>query len=146
MNIPGFGPFKGNPKENAKQAGKKASELTSSAKSTLGYMHVGELAFDLPSLPGSNVKKTDLPDGPKPLSGTLDIGGGSDIAGQVFSYPSCLYAPTLLPCVYVSGLMPTQVFDLPSLPGSNLNKTHLPDGLKPLSGMLDIGGGSDIAG
>lgn len=46
----------------------------------LGYMHIGELAFDLPSLPGSNVKKTDLPDGPKfPVSG----GGGLGNSGQV---------------------------------------------------------------
>ena len=69
VNVPGFGPFKFNPKEDAKQAAKK---------SPLGFMHVGDLAFDLPSLPGSNVKKTDLPDGPK-----FDIGSGGDGAGQV---------------------------------------------------------------
>ena len=114
VNIPGFGPFKGNPKEDAKQAGKKASELTSSAKSSLGYMHIGELAFDFPSLPGSNVKKTDLPDGPKPLSGTLDIGGGSDVAGQVRVTRSCISTvlfPWCLGLCMGPGLMPafTQV-------------------------------------
>ena len=33
VNIPGFGPFKGNPKEDAKQAQKKASELGDKVKS-----------------------------------------------------------------------------------------------------------------
>lgn len=37
---------------------------------------------DLPNLPGANVSKDDLPDGPKPL-GKLDIGGGNS-AGQVW--------------------------------------------------------------
>ena len=54
VNVPGFGPFKFNPKEDAKQAAKK---------SPLGFMNVGELAFDLP---GSGVSKDDLPNNVKP--------------------------------------------------------------------------------
>lgn len=45
---------------DVKGAAEKAAK-----KSPFGYMHVGELAFDL-NLPGSNVKKTDLPNGVKP--------------------------------------------------------------------------------
>lgn len=33
-------------------------------KTPFGYMNIGDLAFDLP---GSNVQKSDLPDGPKNL-------------------------------------------------------------------------------
>ena len=50
-------------------------------KSPLGFMHVGDLAFDL-NLPGSNVKKTDLPEGVKPLGGspsTPDLPSSGDI-------------------------------------------------------------------
>ena len=54
VNVPGFGPFKFNPKEDAKQAAKK---------SPLGFMNVGDLAFDLP---GSGVSKDDLPNNVKP--------------------------------------------------------------------------------
>ena len=54
VNVPGFGPFKFNPKEDAKQAAKK---------SPLGFMNVGDLAFNLP---GSNVTKDDLPNNVKP--------------------------------------------------------------------------------
>ena len=42
-------------------------------KTPCGYMNVGDLAFDLP---GSNVKKTDLPDGPKNL---FSSGASSDL-------------------------------------------------------------------
>ena len=55
VNVPGFGPFKFNPKEDAKQAAKK---------SPLGFMNVGDFAFDLP---GSGVSKDDLPNNVKPL-------------------------------------------------------------------------------
>ena len=53
VNVPGFGPFKFNPKEDAKQAAKN---------SPLGFINVGDLAFDLP---GSNVSKDDLPNNVK---------------------------------------------------------------------------------
>ena len=48
-------------KPDVKGAAEKAVK-----KSPLGFMNIGELAFDL-NLPGSNVKKTDLPNGPKPF-------------------------------------------------------------------------------
>jgi len=50
-------------KPDVKGAAEKAVK-----KSPLGFMNVGDLAFEL-NLPGSNVKKTDLPNGPKPFGG-----------------------------------------------------------------------------
>ena len=48
-------------------------------KTPFGYMNVGDLALDLP---GSDVKKTDLPDGPKSLfssGATADLPSTSDL-------------------------------------------------------------------
>ncbi|KAL0040194.1 hypothetical protein WJX79_010904 [Trebouxia sp. C0005] len=86
-------------KPDVKGAAEKAVK-----KSPLGFMNIGELAFDL-NLPGSNVKKTDLPNGPKPFD-----------AGEV--------ATPNLP----------STDDLPSLPGNptdqvkdSLSQVGLPD-------------------
>ncbi|KAL3160430.1 hypothetical protein ABBQ32_010752 [Trebouxia sp. C0010 RCD-2024] len=105
VNVPGFGPFKFNPKEDAKQAAKK---------SPLGFINVGDLAFDLP---GSNVKKSDLPEGPKNLfsgAASADLPSASDL-------PS-----------------------LPSLPGNadkvqdSLNQVSLPDVASKTSDLADV--------
>ena len=58
-------------------------DLVDKAKKSLpfGQMHVGDLAFNS-QLPGSNVKKSDLPDGPKNLfSGDVkaDLPSASDL-------------------------------------------------------------------
>ncbi|DBA97915.1 hypothetical protein WJX82_003363 [Trebouxia sp. C0006] len=86
-------------KPDVKGAAEKAIK-----KSPLGFMNVGDLAFEL-NLPGSNVKKSDLPNGPKPFK-----------AGEV-NIPS-------LP----------STDDLPSLPGNpadqvkdSLSQVGLPD-------------------
>ena len=64
MQLPGADAGKPDVKGAAEKAVKK---------SPLGFMNVGELAFDL-NLPGSNVKKTDLPSGPKPFgAGDVNI-------------------------------------------------------------------------
>ncbi len=55
-------------KPDVKGAAEKAIK-----KSPLGFMNVGDLAFEL-NLPGSNVKKSDLPNGPKPFkAGEVNI-------------------------------------------------------------------------
>ena len=55
-------------KTDVKGAAEKAIK-----KSPLGFMNVGDLAFEL-NLPGSNVKKSDLPNGPKPFkAGEVNI-------------------------------------------------------------------------
>ena len=56
-------------------------------KSPLGFLQVGDLAFDF-NLPGSNVKKTDLPDGPKPLGGGSVSAPSLPSAGDLPSLPS----------------------------------------------------------
>ena len=58
-------------------------DLADKAKKSLpfGHMQVGELALDL-QLPGSSVKKTDLPDGPKNLfsgGAKADLPSASDL-------------------------------------------------------------------
>ena len=55
-------------KPDVKGAAEKAIK-----KSPLGFMNVGDLAFEL-NLPGSSVKKSDLPNGPKPFgAGEVNI-------------------------------------------------------------------------
>ncbi len=76
MQLPGADAGKPDVKGAAEKAVKK---------SPLGFMNVGDLAFEL-NLPGSNVKKTDLPDGPKPF-------GAGDI--NIPSLPSTDALPSL---------------------------------------------------
>ena len=64
LQVPGANAGKPDVGSAAKDAAKKTP---------FGYMNVGDLAFDLP---GSNVKKTDLPDGPKNL---FSSGASSDL-------------------------------------------------------------------
>ncbi|KAL0029389.1 hypothetical protein WJX77_003922 [Trebouxia sp. C0004] len=136
VNVPGFGPFKFNPKEDAKQAAKK---------SPLGFMNVGELAFDLP---GSNVSKDDLPNNVKPGDAAGLPKGPTAKPPSLPSLPKLPGADAGKPDVKGAaekalkksplGFMNVGelAFDL-NLPGSNVKKTDLPNGPKPF-GAGDI--------
>ena len=73
--------------------------VCASCQSTVDVLQANKLVLaDLPSLPGSNVKSGDLPNGPQPFTDKFSSGGSS---GNKVIVPNCI---TCCECRYYHAL------------------------------------------